>query len=164
MVIVPIYEAIEEIHRFLYLNQNNKKYENLLMDDWLIEPVVNKGTWSTAGVAFKDNDGRLLGWGSVHFDRPSNIISVSSLAILDRKYSVHIFRFITKFLESKMTARVPKLTFGTLVGSHAETLWDRLIERYNGEIVGIKRNDIIDIEGNYRDIKMYTIHNPKFKL
>ena len=162
MIIKPLYASIDDITAFLYAHQFDREYENMYIDNWfdVIEP--KKDTWSQISFAFYTNDGVLAGWIKVGISHPVEVISVYSLVIIDKSLSVPIFRNIEKFLKLRANKVVPKITFKTLVGSKAELIWDKLIKKYNGEIEGISKNCALDQSGDYRDIKSYSIPNPKF--
>jgi len=163
MIVKPLFDTAEDIHRFLYLNQANPEYENLLINDWLDAPKPNKDTWSNLGFSFHTDDGALIGWVQISIGRPLNDLNVSSLAILDKKYSVSIMRFVIKNIKLKMNTIAPKITFSTLVGSHAESVWDKLMYKYNGRVVGIEKRQALDNRGNLRDMVLYEILNDNYK-
>ena len=163
MNVKPLYESVGDIQRFLYLNQLNTKYENLMINNWFEEVTSKVDSWSEVGFAFHDDEDVLCGWIKLTINRPLEIIDINSLTIIDNKFIVPIIKMITKYLKNRATPEVPKIAFATMVGSHAEKVWDKIILKHNGVIVGIRKNHVYDNRGYIRDLKLYEIPNPDFK-
>jgi hypothetical protein len=50
-----------------------------------------------------------------------------------------------------------KINFGVAIGNPIERTYDKLVKRYNGRIVGIKKQDIRLLDGRIYDVKEYEI-------
>ena len=50
-----------------------------------------------------------------------------------------------------------KLTYNVLVGNPIEKTYDKLTEKYGGEVVGVQKLHVKLIDGNYCDLKTYEI-------
>jgi len=50
-----------------------------------------------------------------------------------------------------------KINFRVVVGNPIEKTYDRLVKRYNGRIVGIKKQDVRLLDGNLYDLKEYEV-------
>lgn len=50
-----------------------------------------------------------------------------------------------------------KLNFAVVIGNSAEKSYDAMIKKYNGRIVGIKKEDAHLYDGKYYDLKLYEI-------
>jgi len=55
-----------------------------------------------------------------------------------------------------------KLSFSVVVGSPIEATYDRLIERYGGRVVGINRQEVKLLDGNFYDVKDYELFAEEF--
>lgn len=164
MITKPLKVCVNDINNFLYMNQTNVYFENLYINNWFTDYKAVDDTWEGTSFAFYDSLNNLVGWFCLSILRPADVLNIDTLCIINRKFSVSIFRAIIKFIKFRFNnSRVPKLTFCTMEDSKASILWDRIIERYDGNLVGIKKNQWLDMNGNYRGQKMYEIHNPKFK-
>lgn len=162
MKVVPAYKCTEDIRTFLYLNQQNKYYENLFIDNWFDDKKLEVCTWSSVTVCFYTND-KLVGWLFLEINRPTNVINVNSFCVIDKQFTVSIFRAVFRIIKDRANKRVPKVTFGTLANSNADKIWRKLIKKYNGVVVGIRKNHCLDQQENYRDFVLFEIYNPKFK-
>ena len=49
-----------------------------------------------------------------------------------------------------------------VIGNPVESQYDRMVKKYNGRIVGIKRNEVM-INGNLYDLKLYEILKEEFE-
>lgn len=50
-----------------------------------------------------------------------------------------------------------KLSFGVYVGNPIEKSYDKMIKKYGGRIVGVKKEDVRLSDGEFYDFKMYEI-------
>lgn len=50
-----------------------------------------------------------------------------------------------------------KISFSVVIGNQAEKTYDRMVKRYNGCIVGIKKQEVKLLDGKLYDKKMYEI-------
>jgi hypothetical protein len=44
-----------------------------------------------------------------------------------------------------------------VVGNPAERMYDKFIEKYNGRVVGIKKNEVKLVDGKFYGLKLYEI-------
>lgn len=161
MNIRPAYKHVDDIQEFLYLNQHNKKYENLFINNWLDVLTLSPDTFHNISWCFYVKD-KLVGWLFIETIRPTNVLNISNFCVIDEKYTVGIFRKSLELIKAKVTKRTPKVTFQTMVGSYADGIWRKAIKKYNGEIIGIRKNHFLDQKENYRDCVVFEIHNPEF--
>ena len=162
MKVIPFYKCIEDVNSFLYENQFNKDYENLFIDNWFQDESANRGNWSEISFCFYDED-ILVGWIKISVSRPIESLNIDSFYVINKNFTVSIFRKITELLKVRINKRVPKFSFSTMVDSKAESIWRKITKKYNGIVVGTKINHVLDQSGNFRDMIMFEIHNPNFK-
>lgn len=162
MKVLPAYKCTQDINYFLYLNQANKEYENLYINNYFneIKPIVD--SWSEISICFYD-DLKIVGWIFISISRPTEVINIDSFCVIDKKFTTSIFRSIFNVLRKRVNKRVPKITFSAMVDSYADKIWRKITKKYNGDIVGIKKNHWLDQNGDYRDCIMFEIHNSNFK-
>lgn len=55
-----------------------------------------------------------------------------------------------------------KLSFSVVVGNPIEKSYDRMIKKYGGRIVGIKKEEVKLCDGKYYDEKMYEIFSDEY--
>ena len=58
---------------------------------------------------------------------------------------------------------VRKICFSVAVGNPIEESYDKMIKKYNGTIVGIKKSHIKMFDGEYADKKMYEIFTDEIR-
>ncbi|MDD5359868.1 MAG: hypothetical protein PHI02_06340 [Sulfurovaceae bacterium] len=165
ITIVPLTEAsAKDINDFLLQNQFNKHYENMYLNNWFqeIKKSEDIGNWINTSMCYYHNN-ILIGWVFISIDRPTNIINIDNLCVIDKKLALPIFKNIIKWIKKRATKRVPKITFGTMTKSVAEPVWHNAIKRYNGRVVGIQKNHYLDQSESYRDRISFEIDNPIFK-
>ncbi|MCL1700775.1 hypothetical protein [Lysinibacillus sp. Bpr_S20] len=50
-----------------------------------------------------------------------------------------------------------KISFKVIKGNEAEKMYDKYIEKYNGRVVGYRKNEVMLLDGKYYDDKIYEI-------
>lgn len=152
----------------LYEEQLQKTYINSL--DNLHNKYYHLDTWSNYKIDVKDNDWEQLQYVSV--DKNNNIIgylqatcdritnSISSLCFINfssqpnitfSKDCLKLFDFIFKI------KKFNKIDWSVAVGNPAELLYDKLIKKYNGRIVGIYKEDLYTFDRELCDRKLYEL-------
>ena len=74
-------------------------------------------------------------------------------------FSRDLYIFLTD-LFNKFNFR--KIEFTVVIGNPAEVMYDRIMDKYGGSIVGIKKLSTKLIDGKYYDVKMYEIFKDDF--
>jgi len=106
-----------------------------------------------------DANNNIMGYLCAYIDRPIN--NVSQIAAMSFPDWNNCNKSI--WIEDKheffrlMLEKHNKIKFSTLVGSNGEKMWDALVEKMNGRIVGIFKNDEMNTEGKIFDQKWYEI-------
>ena len=49
------------------------------------------------------------------------------------------------------------MSFVCVVGNPAERLYDKVIEKYHGRVVGVKKQEALLQDGQFYDLKLYEI-------
>lgn len=113
--------------------------------------------WSHIRRVSIGNNDNILGYFSAGVDRVTN--SISSLYFVNFNLDVISITFVRDmqcFLEYLME-RFRKISFTVIVGNPAERLYDRVIEKYHGRVVGIELQECVLNDGKYYDLKKYEI-------
>ena len=92
-------------------------------------------------------------------DRNNNSIkSLSILYLRPKTFSIGFLRDLEKLIEILfMSYKFNKINFSVIVGNPAERLYDKFIEKYRGRVVGVYKEDVVLIDGNIYDTKLYEI-------
>lgn len=162
MKIKSLKNSSEDINNFLFDNQYNEDMENLYINGYYDEIDIKNSTWTNSGAGFYTKESELVGWIEISRSRPMNILNVDFMTVIDKRYTVSIFRFVRGLLHKEMDKATPKITMSTMVGSYAESLWDKLIYTTDFKIVGVDSRQCRDKRGNIRDMKRYEKLNESY--
>lgn len=72
------------------------------------------------------------------------------------KLSVTFVRDMEAFLQY-LLKNFRKVTFCCVVGNPAERLYDKVLEKYHGRVVGVKKQEALLQDGQFYDLKLYEI-------
>lgn len=103
-----------------------------------------------------DSNNEVIGFFNSALNRYSNLVSsLSIINFTDNKitFARDIYHFIDYLFEVQ---NFNKIEFTVIQGNPIETSYDRIIEKYNGSIVGIQKDKSL-INGEYHNVKLYEI-------
>lgn len=145
------------IHKFrkVWFEDKYKFWNNTsYFDDW----NPSDTTWTNHQFASVD-DNIVIGYIGYSIDRADGDI-VNNLNIINFEnkpsttFAADMKQAITDIFE-KYNFR--KLNFTVVIGNPVEKHYDRLIKRYGGRIVGVRKQNCRLIDGKYYDEKLYEI-------
>jgi len=147
----------------IHVIENEEKYKffncSTYWDNQIFE--IPDSDWNSF-VRISVGDDKVLGYFKANIVRDT--YDVSSMVIVNfnlKKISFTFIRdleaFVNYLLEYK---KFRKIAFSVVVGNPAERLYDKFIEKYNGRIVGVRKNDVKLVDGKYYDLKLYEVFNP----
>ena len=141
------------------LNQTwfDEKYMYYELGGYHSEFVIDKDTWNRHQFVSIDCRGIVIGYIDYNIDRQTySACHLTAINFTDdimtfgadlRKAVIDIFE---KF-------KFNKLSFSVVIGNPIEKSYDKMIEKYHGRIVGIKKDEARLMDGNLYDVKMYEI-------
>jgi hypothetical protein len=149
----PLFLKTAFDHKFKFYNASNYyEYKFELSDD----------SWSKLEFVSVDKNDNVIGFLSAKIDRTNEAISslkVINFYDLNYTFSKDFHHFLTE-LFIKYNFR--KISFSVVVGNPAEKMYDKYIDKYGGNIVGICKDDIRLFDGKYYDFKLYEIFKHEF--
>lgn len=150
-------------------NKYEKELQELFMNTWFDEKYkyyygnyynefkVDNSTYDRHQFISKDIKGKIIGYISYNIDRASHIVDgLNIINFTDDKITFALdLKIVLKDIFEKFKFR--KITFCVVVGNPIEKSYDKIIKKYNGEIVGIQRKHAKLVDGEYYDVKIYEI-------
>ena len=113
--------------------------------------------WSKIKRVSVNADGAILGYMGCSVCRQDS--SVAGLLFVNfdlTKLSVTFVRDMEAFLQY-LLRMFRKVSFVCVVGNSAERLYDKVIEKYHGRVVGVKKQEALLQDGQFYDLKLYEI-------
>lgn len=151
-----------------------KPYEAELADKWMstvddpkykyfhyndharLAPEIRMSNWADLQYVSVNSENEVIGYFDAEVGRASrNVMSLSILAFEENNvFSLDLMRFFDLlFLERN----IRKVCFSVVIGNPAEQFYDRFIQKFDGQIVGVRREQVILMDGEYYDDKLYEI-------
>lgn len=154
-----------DIEKFI-LNCENEEYLKYWVNSTYFSSFSSsKSSHGEIGRAILDRDDNLLGYIKAGIDREYR--TVESLAFINttKKPNLTFAKDSYKFIIELFTKyNFLKIKFFVVVGNPAESIYDRLIEKLNGRVVGIFKEDVMLYDYKYYDIKHYEILKSNFDI
>lgn len=136
---------------------HTEKYKYYHYTTYCNTPDFKDSTWDFHDYVSLDHQGNIIGNIYYKIDRVANnacnlcIINFGGNEAIFAKDLLQVIRDIFEKFNFN------KLSFQVVVGNPAEKGYDRLIQKYNGYIVGIKKKETKLFDGKYYDVKCYEI-------
>jgi len=107
-------------------------------------------------VSVSPNDD-VIGYLACKCDRSANIaygVAAINYGDINLTFSIDFF----KFLDSLFTLHhFNKIEWEVVIGNPAEKMYDKIIKKYNGRIIGVKHESTKLIDGQLYDMKEYEL-------
>jgi hypothetical protein len=139
--------------KYKYYHASNYYDYNLALDN---------DSWNSLQFVSVDKNDNVLGYFSAKINRTAEYVSslqVINFYELNYTFSKDFHQFVTD-LFTKFNFR--KINFSVLIGNPAEKMYDKYIEKYNGRVVGVYKEDVRLFDGKYYDFKVYEIFKRDF--
>lgn len=138
------------------IHTDKYKYYNA-MNYWDYEVKFSPNSWDDVSMVSVDKNDNVIGMFRAQIDRCSN--KISSVGIINFKESSYAFsKDLFLFLDSLFTKYTfRKIEWTVLIGNPAEKMYDKIVEKYGGTIVGIQRKSAVLEDGQCCDVKLYEV-------
>ena len=146
------------------------KFANVLYDErykfinrgWDSEYQPSKSTWETHEFVSLSKEGEVLGYIVYDIDRNTyNAHGLLAVNFSDNKFTYGLdLKRVIKNIFCKFNFN--KLSFIVFCGNPIEKSYDKMVTKYGGRIVGIRKQDVKLSDGEYYDTKMYEILREDF--
>ena len=133
-----------------YKYYNNGNY-------WYYKIELNDSSWDKIQMVSVDEDDNIIGYLSACVCRSSNKVSaIGAINFYDLNitFSKDIYKFLTDLFDKY---NFKKIEWYVVVGNPAEQMYDRIIKKYGGRVVGIRRESTVLHDGTYCDEKEYEL-------
>lgn len=125
---------------------------------------IDDGSWKTIQMVSVDKDDNILGYLSATCDRTANkISSVGAINFggLSLRFSKDFYEFLSSLFD-KFGFR--KIEWYVIAGNPAEKMYDKIVKKYGGKIVGVQRESTVVFDGTIRDVKEYELFKRDYDL
>lgn len=135
--------------------QDKYKYWNF--STYFEKHKIDDTTWSKHQFVSLDSDGKVIGY--IGYNVYRETYDCDGLSIINftdniSTFGIDLGRALTDIFEK---FKFRKLNFKVVIGNPIEKSYDKMIEKYNGRIVGTMKKDVKLIDGEYYDTKLYEI-------
>jgi hypothetical protein len=157
-----------------YQEKLNKAWQPVVFTDkykfyncgnyWSYKVELDKDSWNKLQMVSVDANDNVIGYFVAQIDRECNKISnigAINFGELNITFSKDLYRFLTE-LFTKYNYR--KIEWFVVVGNPAEKIYDKIIAKYGGRVVGTKHASIMLSDGTLRDTKDYELFRDDFEL
>lgn len=157
---------------FIYKEKLNKKYASIAFDErykfytgqyWNYSVDIKDNSWDWIQMVSVDKEDNVIGYFSAFIDRMSNKVSTLGAVNFDKNVNLIFSRDFHKFLEELfMKHNFRKIEWWVVIGNPSEKMYDKIIQKYGGNITGIKKDSIMTPDGILSDVKEYEIFKESY--
>jgi hypothetical protein len=161
----PFQEQLNKTHQE-YINTNPDKINFVQIDSYHRFTVnLKEDAWTRIEKVSLDKDKNILGFLSASISRPDNyVFSLGIVRYIDTMsytFSKDLHRFLKDLFEYY---NMHKITFSVVVGNPIEKMYDRIIQKYCGRVVGYNKDHSMLIDGKRYDNKIYEILKSEYEV
>lgn len=121
------------------------------------DPNIASDSWNQLEFVSKNNKGDVLGYFKACVNNKDKIITSFVTLNFSKKPNLIFAKDLRNFFISLFTKfGFRKINFLVIVGNPIEKNYDKMMEKYGGRIVGIKKEQF-EMFGDYYDVKEYEI-------
>lgn len=152
---------------YSYKDKLQTAYQNIVFQDkykffnystyWDYTLKLEESSWNSIEIVSVDNKDNIRGFLKAEISRTTE--KVSSLVIINF-YDVNVvfakdlYQFLIDLFEKH---NFRKIEFTVIIGNPIEKMYDKYIQKYGGNIVGIRKATTKLQDNNYYDKKLYEI-------
>lgn len=157
----PAIKYKDQLEKLQYDIWFNDKYKYWVCDVYHDSMSIDNNTWSKHQFVSVVKD-KVIGYIAYNVHRGDNSVdSLSAINFTDNKiaYGIDLGQAIIDIFEKY---KFRKLNFSVVIGNPIEKSYDKMIKKYGGRIIGIKKEHVKLIDGEYYDLKMYEILSTEY--
>lgn len=129
---------------------------------WEYKIELTSSSWDKIQMVSVGQKGNILGYLSATIDRQSNKVTnigAINFGELNVTFSKDFHQFLTELFTKH---RFRKICWSVVVGNPAERMYDKIVDKYGGHIVGTHYASTITADGVMRDEKEYELFRDDF--
>lgn len=152
--------AVDHEHKLSLLMRKammDEKYKYYFYSSYFrYDTDIPRDSWNHLQMVSVKND-EIIGLLGAYIDRETrNVTDLYAINFHDINYTFSKdFRSFLTDLFDKFYFN--KISFKVIKGNEAEKMYDKYIEKYNGRVVGYRKNEVMLLDGKYYDDKIYEI-------
>ena len=153
-------EQLKLVHRtFITKNLDHCKY--YIYDNWISYDLeIENSNWNKLQLVSLNSNNEITGLITASYNRSVNNISNFSLISYQLTSNPILYRDVIKFIDEQFKLGIININFSSVAGSPASHINSRLVQKYNGNKVGIYINNVKLIDGRLYNTNSFQIHNP----
>ena len=132
-------------------------------NSWHYNIDLADNSWEKLQMVSVDAEDNVIGYLAADIDRytykVSNIGAIN-FGDVSITFSMDLYQFLTELFTKH---KFRKIEWFVIVGNPAEKLYDKIIAKYGGRIIGIRREATITADGTIRDEKEYEIFKTDYE-
>jgi len=158
----PYKEKLNQAWQSIVFNEKYQFYNG--GNYWSYDVKLDDNSWDNIQMVSVDKDDNVIGYFNVCIDRMSNkVSSVGAINFKDKNitFSKDFYQFLSELFTKH---RFRKIEWYVIVGNPVEKMYDKIIAKYGGRIVGIRREATMTPDGILRDEKEYELFKCDYDL
>lgn len=135
----------------------DEKYKFYNYDTYYSDWSIDDNTWDNHQFVSINKGGHVIGYIGYAIKRQTHncgALGIINFSDNQGTFGVDVGHVLVDIFEK---FNFGKLKFSVVIGNPIEKTYDRLVKKYGGRVVGIYKNEVRLIDGNYYDVKHYEI-------
>lgn len=156
----PYQEKLNSIWQSIVFQDKYKYYNDSVF--WNYKFSLAEDSWSSIQMVSVDHKDNVLGYLGAYIDRQCNKVSgVAAINFHDMNltFSKDLYIFLSDLF---VKYNFNKIEWKVVVGNPAEKMYDKIVKKYGGYVVGVQHQSTILQDGTLCDEKFYELFRSDF--
>jgi len=151
----PYQEKLNKLWQSIIFQDKYKYYNDSIF--WSYKVSLSEDSWNTMQMVSVDKDDDIVGYLCAYIDRQCNKVSgIAAINFYDlnitfsKDFYIFLSELFTKYMFNKIEWKV-------VVGNPAEKMYDKIVSKYGGNIIGVQHKSTILQDMTLCDEKFYEL-------
>jgi hypothetical protein len=126
--------------------------------------------WNTKFIEFSDNewdnmfrvsviDDKINAFYKASIARPENYVACLSVLSMSENNGILLIKDLKQFVDELLNKQnFYKIKFWVVIGNPIEKVYDKVVEDYNGRIIGTFKKEVMLVDNKLYDVKYYEVY------
>lgn len=151
----PYQDKLNKVWQSIVYQDKYKYYNN--GNYWYYKIELNDSSWEKIQMVSVDKNDNIIGYLTASICRPCNLVSgigAINFCDLNLTFSKDFYTFLMELFTKH---NFNKIEWSVVIGNPAEKMYDKIIDKYGGRVVGIRHESTVLQDGTYCDEKEYEL-------
>ena len=148
----------EQLSKLFLETRFDENYKYYNYGSYYNKTDIDDSTWNYMQYVSIDKKGNIVGYIDYSINRDANKAYSFSMIRFSKQTEMFFMKDVLQVVDDLfMKYNRHKLTFSVIIGNKAEKAYDKFVDKCNGRVVGVYKEEVKLFDGKLYDEKVYEI-------